>query len=150
MLTFLCPHCNTKIPAESRAIGSLPPTGGDYEWQEGNKNHTCPNCQNTFEICVRTSIETGSLLFVVRSPKPKDTSIVWYAVGTISEDFGVYASAVCQTEAEANLILPNHSKAHYAPLHLLKLTSEGFFDAHGNKITEPSYYEEVINYLEIS
>lgn len=149
MLTFLCPHCDTEIPAEARAIGSLPPTGGDYEWQEGDKMHTCPKCQNSFEIRVRTAIETGQLLFINKTPKPKAPQIVWYAVGTMSKDFGVYASTICQTEVEAQAKLYSHSQRHYEKLYLLKLTSEGYFDELGNKIKEPNHYEDVINYLEI-
>jgi uncharacterized protein YlaI len=157
MLTFLCPHCDTKIPAESRPIGSLPPTGGDYEWQEGDKTHTCPNCQNSFEMRVRTHIETGTLMFINKSPKPKKEDIVWYAVAAITnsrwakapEERLVYASAICQTEEEAIQKLHAHSQRHYEPLHLLKLTSEGYFDELGNKILEADYYADIINYLEI-
>jgi hypothetical protein len=157
MFTFLCPYCNTEIPAEAGKIGSLPPTGGDYEWQESDKKHTCPNCQNTFEMRVRTSLDTGRLLFINQTPKPKDKNIVWYAVGTIekslwgadSNEKTLRISAVCQTKEVAEIKLFNHSKRHYQPLYLLYITSEGYFDMDGHKIEESSYYADVINYFEL-
>ncbi len=148
MLDFYCPFCNEGIHTNTCPTGYLPPTGGDYEWQELNKAHTCPHCQNTFEIRVRTSIETGEVLFINQIPKPQKAHIVWYAMASINE-FGVKASAVCQDEVFARIIGLSHKRKHYEPLHLLKITSEGYFDEEGKKIEEDAYNRQKINYLKI-
>lgn len=159
MTTILCPYCNQEARATERAIGSLPPTGGDYEWQEGDQKHTCPHCSNSFETRVRTSIETGDLLFVCSSPKPIQDGIVWYAVASVEKSYGqtvegeksVYVSSLCQDIATAQAKLIQDSKKHYAykPLQILKVTKEGYFDLAGKEIIEPSFYKDRINYLEL-
>ena len=157
MLTFLCPHCDTEIPAEARAIGSLPPTGGDYDWQEGDKTHTCPNCQNKFDMRVRTGIGTGSLLKINQSPKPQKPDIVWYAVAALSrniwskerEEKLVYVAGVYKNlaDAEAKLAEYNENLRQYTGIdRILKVTNMGYFDLEGNNIPEPTYYASLINY----
>jgi hypothetical protein len=157
MLTVICPNCNTVIPASAHTIGSLPPTGGDYEWQESDAKHTCPNCAHSFEMRVRTSLETGGLLFVRSSPKPAQAGIVWYAIASLQESYraevageqSVQVSSLCQDEATADIRLFNDSKKYYRPLQILKVTQAGYFDLAGKEIIEPSYYKGVINYLEL-
>ncbi len=156
MLTFICPCCNTEIPAEARAIGSLPPTGGDYEWQEGENTHTCPHCSNSFVMRVRTSIESGSLLFINSSPKPIHESIIWYAIAEVESslrgnknELSIYVSKVFKDKATAQAKLPEHAKRHYAPLQILKVSKDGYFDLSENELSEPSYYKPIINYLEL-
>jgi len=157
MLTVFCPHCDTVIPAAAHTLGGLPPTGGDYEWQESDKTHACPNCATRFEMRVRTSIETGNLLFVNASSKPRQAGIVWYAIaavekshwGTVAGEQAVYVSSLCQDQATAEIRLLNDSKKHHAPLQILKVTQDGYFDLAGKEIIEAFYDKQKINYLEL-
>ncbi|TAE19958.1 MAG: hypothetical protein EAZ95_00570 [Bacteroidetes bacterium] len=157
MTTILCPYCNQNATATEGSIGSLPPTGGDYEWQESDQTHTCPHCSNSFTTRVRTSLETGKLLFVNNSPKPQQAGIVWYAVASVKKSYwggedekSVYVSALCQDEATAQTQLEHDSKKHYEPLQILKVTQAGYFDLAGEEIIEASYNKDRIQYLDLS
>lgn len=158
MPSIICPYCNTKNPLyEGASLGMLPPTGGDYEWQESDTNHTCCNCQEKFEIRVRTSLESGACLLLKSSPKPLVVSIIWYAIATIEknitsasqvETFNVRILEITQTEVEIQALYTKYSQKNYPLKHILKVTQDGYFFLNGKYIPELSYEQEKVNYVE--
>jgi hypothetical protein len=155
MVSVICPYCNTRNSLDRGApIGALPPTGGDYEWQESDTKHTCANCQEKFEIRVRTSLESGELLALLSSPKPLVSSIIWYAIATVQKNttlaseagtFDVRIFHIAQTEAEIQSIFASFSLGGYIPKQIL-VTNQGYFFPNGEQISERSYYQKQINY----
>ncbi len=151
MLDFICPFCNEGEPINTCPAGTLPKgtyTGNNGMWQQNYINHTCPHCQNTFEISVRISLQTGAVLFINQTPKPQKVGIVWYVMASINE-FGIKVSALCRDEVLTRIIGLSHNRKHFERLHLLKVTSEGYFNEEGRQLAEYGYDEQKINYLEI-
>ena len=147
MHSFLCPFCNEGEHTNTRPIGAQP-IQTDSAWQESEKKHTCPYCKAMFDIKVRLNIETNQILFITQTPKPKSKLTVWYVMAAVNE-FGVKVSAVCRDEVLARIIGLSHQRKHSEPLHILKLTSEGYFDEEGKQIVEETDYKDKIVYLEI-
>lgn len=147
MPNFFCPFCNQGEHTNTRPTGSLP---NNYEgrWQDIDIAHTCPDCQNTFQINVRTSLETGKWLFINQTPKPQKVGFIWYAMGAINSA-GIKVSAVCKDEIFARMIGLSHNRKHTERLYLLKITSEGYFNEEGRKLAENVDDKQKINYLEI-
>lgn len=147
MFTFLCPYCNTKTQATANAIHSLPPTGGDYQWQESDKIHQCHSCQENFSIRVRTEVETGALLKLLATPKPQKDSIIWYVVAKVEQS---YQGAQEEKKVRVSVIFQEEEVAKRklsGSFQVLKVTKAGYYAQEGeNPIVEASYEREVINY----
>lgn len=149
MTTVFCPYCDSILNlTQGAAIGGLPPTGGDYEWQESDKTYTCFNCKKKFATRVRTSIETGSLLRINNVPKPKNQAIIWYAIGKKEKNFSdvqyvhIGIDALFKTAEEAQEQLAFYQKReHYHQKLVIKVTYQGCFDSEGEIIPEPPYVD---------
>lgn len=156
MISVICPYCNTRNSLDRGApIGALPPTGGDYEWQESDTKYICTDCQEKFEIRVRTSLESGELLSLISSPKPLVNSLIWYAIATVERNnygselgtFDVRVFHLAQTETEIQSIFTTSRPRSHKPIHSLKVTDQGYLFLNGEHIPEPSYYQKQINYF---
>ena len=156
MISVICPYCNSRNSLERGAtIGALPPTGGDYEWQESDTKHTCSSCHKKLELRVRTSLESGNLLALISSPKPLVSSIVWFAIATTEKNtfssthprtFDVRVLHLGQNEEEIQSIFATASPRGHKPTQILKVTDEGYFSLNGEYFPEAPYYQKEINY----
>ncbi|MDX1960694.1 MAG: hypothetical protein SFU98_19135 [Leptospiraceae bacterium] len=140
---FFCPFCNQKIkPTNTNVSYSLPPTGGDYEWVETEKNETCI-CNQKFLIKVRVDLESQKITKLISIPKPKSPEIIWYSISEITKISGdqvVYSKEIFNSLDELN-----HAKTRYPEKYLvaLKITQDGYF-LEEELIVEPKYYHDVI------
>jgi transcription elongation factor Elf1 len=68
MITVNCTHCNHQKNITQVAAGALPPTGGDYEWQESEHTFNCSKCKKTFEVRLRATLD-GQVISCTALPK---------------------------------------------------------------------------------
>ncbi len=149
--TVFCPNCDATIKLnEGDTIGALPPTGGDYEWQESDKEYTCIYCKEPFKTRVRTSIENGLLLLVNSFSKPKKEHIVWYAVGFTSKSYfnvnclNIMVDAIFKTQQEAQENVDFYQKKQtYINKEIIKITNKGCFTKDNNLIKEEKYADSI-------
>ncbi|MBN2498230.1 MAG: hypothetical protein JXR96_26805 [Deltaproteobacteria bacterium] len=69
-----CPACGRVFTAPIEPQLGLPPTGGDYDWCEGQEETRCPGCGAYLRLRARTWLDGGNteLLGVEVRPPPPD------------------------------------------------------------------------------
>jgi dipeptidyl aminopeptidase/acylaminoacyl peptidase len=57
-----CPSCQNELQLKLKtsASMSLPPTGGDYDWAEGDETINCPECGEFLSLRVRRDLSGGN------------------------------------------------------------------------------------------
>jgi hypothetical protein len=138
----ICPKCGViAVWQFGRISHALPPTGGDYEWSEGPGSTTCPACQASIPVRVRTDLETGAVRLIESPLPPRSCAVVATVTRFSAVQIAIQVLAITEDLAAAEQALqtlggPRSEWGGTRNRIILVLDSNGFAEPNGARVPD--------------